>query len=124
MAALERLLRSQEFEMISVQDIAKEAGVAVGSVYSHFKDKTAFLEALLAYWREQVTARLKTAEEQDAAAAFRAMGSLRTALFEITRAVHAQTLEHAPPIKHSKRPTRMSSVCRLRWSQTMPHGRG
>ena len=95
MAALERLLRSQEFEMISVQDIAKEAGVAVGSVYSHFKDKTAFLEALLAYWREQVTARLKTAEEQDAAAAFRAMGSLRTALFEITRAVHAQTLENA-----------------------------
>lgn len=94
MVALERLLRRQEFEMISVQDIAKEAGVAVGSVYSHFKDKTAFLEALLAYWREQVTARLENAETQDAEAAFRAMGSLRTALFEVTKAVHAQTLEN------------------------------
>lgn len=94
MAALGRLLRSQEFENISVQDIAKEAGVAVGSVYSHFKDKTAFLEALLASWREQVQARLKVAEEQGAAAAFRAMGNLRVALFEITKAVHAQTIEN------------------------------
>ena len=94
MAALERLLRTQEFETISVQDIAKEAGVAVGSVYSHFKDKTAFLEALLAYWRAQVGARLETAEAQDTDAAFRAMGSLRTALFEVTKAVHIQTVEN------------------------------
>lgn len=94
MAALERLLRSQEFETISVQDIAKEAGVAVGSVYSHFKDKTAFLEALLAYWREQVETRLETAETQDAKTAFRAMGSLRAALFEVTKAVYAQILEN------------------------------
>ena len=94
MAALERLLRSQEFETISVQDIAKEAGVAVGSVYSHFKDKTAFLEALLAYWREQVETRLETAETQDAKTAFRAMDSLRAALLEVTKAVYAQILEN------------------------------
>ena len=93
MAALKRLLRAHEFENISVQDIAKEAGVAVGSVYSHFKDKAAFLEALLAYWREQVEAQLEIAEAQDTRAAFVALGSLRAALFEATKAVYAQMQE-------------------------------
>ena len=94
MAALERLLRKKEFEMISVQDIAKEAGVAVGSVYSHFKDKTAFLEALLTYWHDQVEAQLEISEAQDTKAAFRALGSLRSALYEATKAVHAQILDN------------------------------
>ena len=93
MAALERLLRQQEFENISVQDIAREAGVAVGSVYSHFKDKTAFLEALLAYWHDQVETQLEASEAQDTAAAFRALGGLRDALAEATRAVQVQTRE-------------------------------
>lgn len=93
MEALERLLRDHEFEMISVQDIAKEAGVAVGSVYSHFKDKTAFLAALLTYWHDQVEAQLERSEAQDTKAALRELGSLRTALFEATKAVYAQTLE-------------------------------
>jgi len=91
--ALERLLRSREFEMISVQDIAREAGVAVGSVYSHFKDKSAFLEAMLVFWREQVEAQLELAEAQDSGAALAAMGSLRKALFEAVKSVHAQTRE-------------------------------
>ena len=94
MEALERLLRTAEFETIAVQDIAREAGVAVGSVYSHFKDKKAFLEALLVYWRERVERQLDLAEAQDAAAALGAMGSLRVALFEAVRAVHAQTREN------------------------------
>ena len=94
MAALERLLRTQEFETISVQDIAREAGVAVGSVYSHFKDKTAFLEALLRYWHEQVEAQLEVSESQDTKAALVALGSLRAALYEATKAVHAQILEN------------------------------
>lgn len=91
MSALERLLRGQEFENISVQDIAREAGVAVGSVYSHFKDKTAFLEALLAFWRAQVESQLDIAEAQDTRAAFAAMGSLKVALREATKAVYLQT---------------------------------
>ncbi|MEM7638456.1 MAG: TetR/AcrR family transcriptional regulator [Pseudomonadota bacterium] len=94
MSALERLLRTQEFENISVQDIAREAGVAVGSVYSHFKDKTAFLEALLAFWRDQVEAQLEIAEAQDTRAAFEAMGSLKASLFEATRAVYLQTRDN------------------------------
>lgn len=89
--ALERLLRTREFEMISVQDIAKEAGVAVGSVYSHFRDKNAFLEALLTFWREQVEANLEIAEAQDLAGALAAMGSLKQALYEAVKSVHAQT---------------------------------
>ncbi len=88
---LERLLRTQEFETISVQDIAKEAGVAVGSVYSHFKDKNAFLEAMLTYWRDQVEAQLVVAEAQDSKAAFRALGRLRVALHEVVKAVYQQT---------------------------------
>lgn len=94
MEALERLLRQHEFENISVQDIAKEAGVAVGSVYSHFKDKTAFLEALLTYWRDQVEAQLDISERQDTQSVFVALGSLRAALFEATKAVHAQVVEN------------------------------
>ena len=78
----------------NVGDIAKEAGVAVGSVYSHFKDKTAFLEALLTYWHEQVEAQLEISESQDTKAAFVALGSLRAALYEATKAVHAQILEN------------------------------
>ena len=94
MSALARLIRTQEFENISVQDIAREAGVAVGSVYSHFKDKTAFLEALLAFWREQVEAQLAIAEAQDTRAAFQAFGSLKTSLFEATKAVYLQTRDN------------------------------
>lgn len=94
MSALERLLREQEFENISVQDIAREARVAVGSVYSHFKDKNAFLEALLTYWQEQVEAQLEISEAQDTRAAFVAFGTLRASLFEATKSVHAQTLEN------------------------------
>lgn len=93
MTALEDLLKHQEFELISVQDIAQQAGVAVGSVYSHFKDKNAFLETLLETWQTRVKEQLEVAEANDAKAAFEAMGDLELALFEITKAVHAQILE-------------------------------
>ena len=99
MSALERLLRTQEFENIYVQDIDSEAGVAVGSVYSHFKDKTAFLEALLAFWREQVEAQLAIAEAQDTRAAFQAFGSLKISLFEATKAVYLQTRDNGHDLR-------------------------
>ncbi|MCA8900114.1 MAG: helix-turn-helix transcriptional regulator [Hyphomonas sp.] len=87
MAALERLLRTREFEEIAVADIAREAGVAVGSVYSHFRDKPAFLAELLTYWQVRLESRLEEAEAQDTAALFRQFGSLRGALDAVTRAV-------------------------------------
>lgn len=45
--ALEKLLQTQEFESISIAALARAGSVAVGSVYSHFKDKNALLPALL-----------------------------------------------------------------------------
>lgn len=105
--ALERLLRKQEFETLSVQDIAAEAGVAVGSVYSHFKDKNAFLEALLEYWRNQVETQLGAAEAQDTAAALATIGSLSAALFEMVKSVHEQTLQSGHIIRALQTYTRL-----------------
>lgn len=99
MEALERLLRDREFETLSVQDIAKEADVAVGSVYSHFKDKNAFLEALLDYWHSQVETQLDAAETQDVAQALNAFGSLRPALLEMVKSVHEQTVQNGHIIR-------------------------
>ncbi len=56
--ALERLLEQQEFEAISIAGLAREAGVAVGSVYSHFKDKDALLPGLLDRQMKRVQARV------------------------------------------------------------------
>lgn len=94
MAALERLLRQREFENISVSDIAREASVAVGSVYSHFRDKHAFLEALLDHWRTQVEAALAVTETDANEIAFREIGDLQTALAATTRAVHEQIVQN------------------------------
>lgn len=55
---LEKLLSNQEFETISIADIAEGAGVSVGSVYSHYKDKEALLPALLDRQLERIQARL------------------------------------------------------------------
>lgn len=95
MKALEKLLRTQEFETIAVSDIAREAGVAVGSVYSHFRDKSAFLEELLTWWETRLETRLAEAEAQDMAAVLRQFGSLRSALDAMTRAVHEEVAGNA-----------------------------
>ena len=58
LAALEKLLESKEFETISIADIAGEGQVAVGSIYSHFKDKDALLPALFDRYMERVEARV------------------------------------------------------------------
>lgn len=44
--ATERLLVTQGTDATLVADIAKEAGCSIGSVYHHFKDKTAIFYAL------------------------------------------------------------------------------
>ncbi|MBR9835474.1 MAG: TetR/AcrR family transcriptional regulator [Alphaproteobacteria bacterium] len=94
MDALDRLLREREFENISVSDIAEEAGVAVGSLYSHFRDKTAFLEALLDDWRAEVEAALAISETDANERAFRDIGNLYDALLATTRAVHEQVVQN------------------------------
>jgi AcrR family transcriptional regulator len=61
LTALETLLEQRVFEKITIQDIAAEAGVAVGTVYRRFRDKQALLPVLygrlgdrLAAWGEGV----------------------------------------------------------------------
>jgi len=61
--ALESLLETQEFEAISIAGLAREAGVAVGSVYSHFKDKEALLPGLLDRQLTRVQARIAELEQ-------------------------------------------------------------
>lgn len=60
---LETLLQTQEFETITIAHIAHHADIAVGTVYSHFKDKNALLPSLfdrrLAYIKDQAE-RLKS----------------------------------------------------------------
>ena len=58
LAALEQLLESKEFEVISIADIARQGEVAVGSIYSHFEDKEALLPALFDRYIERIEARV------------------------------------------------------------------
>lgn len=60
---LETLLETREFEVLSIAELAREAGVAVGSVYSHFKDKDALLPALLDRQLERMQERLAELRE-------------------------------------------------------------
>jgi AcrR family transcriptional regulator len=46
-AALACLLESKDFEAISVQDIAEQAGLNRATVYDHYPDKFALLEAMV-----------------------------------------------------------------------------
>jgi AcrR family transcriptional regulator len=96
LAALERLLREREFEQISIAQIAREAGVAVGSVYNHFKDKTAFLEALLEQRYSVIGQRLTSAEAQDDKAL---PATLAEAVDVAVRSAYAQVMEDAPILR-------------------------
>ncbi len=53
-AALEVLARQGEAKL-RVETLARELGVTKGSFYHHFKNREAFLQALLDYWAESFT---------------------------------------------------------------------
>lgn len=90
MAALEDLLKEREFEQISIADIAKKAGVAVGSVYSHFKDKEAFLAALLEDRTQVIDERIKAPETAQAMADAKKLPSLREAMDLAAQSAYSQ----------------------------------
>jgi AcrR family transcriptional regulator len=52
MAATWKLLQTQPWQAISINDIVKAAGSSVGAFYSRFMDKEALLEAMGAEWLE------------------------------------------------------------------------
>ncbi|MEO0981483.1 MAG: TetR/AcrR family transcriptional regulator [Pseudomonadota bacterium] len=91
MTALEELLKEEEFERIAVTDIAKRAGVAVGSVYSHFKDKEAFLSALLADRLATLEERVDASETLDADLMRRLFPDLRAALHAAANSAFQQS---------------------------------
>lgn len=52
-AAAWKLLQSQPWQDISINDIVRAASSSVGAFYSRFKDKDALLEALSAEWLQE-----------------------------------------------------------------------
>ena len=48
LGACDRLLEERPFEQISMQDIAREAGVSVGNLYNRFSDKNGLVDHVLA----------------------------------------------------------------------------
>jgi AcrR family transcriptional regulator len=59
LAAAERLLEERVFEGVSMADLAREAGVSVGLVYTRFQNKEALLPALLQRHHGAVEGRLR-----------------------------------------------------------------
>lgn len=54
--ALEAELKSRAFDQISVADIAKRAGLSVGSVYRRFENKDAFIPVIFEIYMERLLA--------------------------------------------------------------------
>lgn len=88
--AAEEVLAERGVHVASVSEIAARAGVAVGTVYNHFEDRTALVQALYRVRREQISPRiieiLRASEGQPFEARLR--GYLRevAALFDQHRA--------------------------------------
>lgn len=91
---LESLLQTREFETLSIAELAREAGVAVGSVYSHFQDKDGLLPALLDRQLERTQDRLTQLRETGAIDGIAVEGDerpdLRTAITMSIRGALAQ----------------------------------
>jgi AcrR family transcriptional regulator len=66
LAACDRLLAERPFERISMQDIAREAGVSVGNLYNRFPDKNGLVDHVLADYQarfhQAVAAQLDTGD--------------------------------------------------------------
>lgn len=80
-AALERLLRQRTFEEISMADLAKEAGLAVGTVYRRFDNKEAFIPVIFELYMKRLEERMASPEGQ---AQIDPEAGLRAALRAIT----------------------------------------
>ena len=91
--ALETQLKERDFDHITVTDIAKSAGVSNGLLYSHFKNKIDFLEALIGIYKQRIIDRLEVVESEDLKREYLNAGNLREALRDITRFAYAQVEE-------------------------------
>ncbi|NHK29016.1 TetR/AcrR family transcriptional regulator [Parvularcula flava] len=97
--ALETLLRERNFDGIAVSEIAAEAGVAVGSVYSHFRNKEAFMEALLDEREVRLKERLVQVDPVQSRQVLAELGSLRAAIDMVVETAFEQVRADAPLIR-------------------------
>lgn len=81
--ALERLLRDRPLEKISIQELAKEAGCAVGSVYRRFDNKDSFLPVVV----ELASRRMGQSMKAMGPLKLSSEGDLRTDMAEIARRI-------------------------------------
>lgn len=90
LAAAEEVFSERGMHAAAMSEIAERAGVAVGTLYNHFKDREALLTELLGVRRAELIERLDACLAEGAAAPFRDQlaGFLRTILthFEEHRA--------------------------------------
>ena len=70
--AAEELFAEQGLANAHMNDISAKAGVAVGTLYNHFKDRDALLAALLETRRGELLARMDAFLEQPSSGEFRA----------------------------------------------------
>ena len=121
--AAEEEFSAEGLHTARMERIAARAGVAVGTLYNHFKDKEALLKALLTSRREELVQRLDAALKSAQGSGFRARleAFLRALLehFEAHRAYFAVVVqaEHArvaqmPTVIGSPSPTMREVITR------------
>ncbi len=70
--AAEQAIGELGFAAARIEDVAARAGVSVGTVYNHFEDRDALVEALITHRREELTGRIDEALRRSAAEGFAA----------------------------------------------------
>lgn len=80
LAAGFQLLSERPIDAIAIDDIVARAGVAKGSFFNHFTDKHAFAAAIAVVIREQVEARIDTANAGVSDPVQRLAGGMRVAV--------------------------------------------
>ena len=63
LAAGQRLLAERSVDAVAIDDIVQAAGVAKGSFYNHFEDKSAFATTILYGIRQEIEAAVQRANE-------------------------------------------------------------
>jgi len=58
-----KILAKEGPEKLTIQDLCNELNVTKGSFYHHFKNRQAFVTALLTYWEETLTEEIIAASE-------------------------------------------------------------
>lgn len=83
LGAAEHVFAERGIHAASMNEIAARAGVAVGTLYNHFKDRDSLLEGLLGLRRAELKERLETSQSSTAAEPFsRQLAALLYALFD------------------------------------------